>query len=256
MQMTGARVVCETLLREGVDVMFGIPGGAILPFYDALWHYPQIRHVLMRHEQASAHAAEAYARVTGRVGVCVATSGPGATNLITGLAAAKMDSAPVVAITGQVARNFIGTEAFQECATTEMAAPVVKETYLIMDPADIAATIHEAFRVARDGRPGPVLIDLPKDVQAEMVEFDPGAIITPAPSTTPAPQEKALAEAAKLLNQAQRPLIIAGNGVHIAGAAAELRELAEKAHIPVINTLHGTGAFPRGHELALGMLGI
>ena len=256
MQMSGARMVCESLLREGVDVMFGIPGGAILPFYDALWHYPQIRHVLMRHEQAAAHAAEAYARVTGRVGVCVATSGPGATNLITGLAAAKMDSAPVVAITGQVARNFIGTEAFQECATTEMAAPLVKKTYLVMDPADIAETLHDAFRVAREGRPGPVLVDLPKDVQAELFEFDPAAVARAIPAPPAVVDRAALAEVARLLNEAQRPLIIAGNGVHVSGGAADLKALAEKACVPVINTLHGTGAFPQDHELSLGMLGM
>ena len=149
MQKIGASVVCESLINEGVNVIFGHPGGAILPFYDALWHYPQIRHVLVRHEQAAAHAAEAYARLTGDVGVCVATSGPGATNLMTGLTAAKMDSTPIVAITGQVARPFMGTEAFQECDTCGMAAPVVKKTYLVMSPEEIAPTIREAFRVAR-----------------------------------------------------------------------------------------------------------
>ena len=160
--MSGASIVCETLLRQGVEVIFGHPGGAILPFYDALYHYPQLRHILVRHEQAASHAAEGYARVTGRVGVCVATSGPGATNLMTGLTAAKMDSTPVVAITGQVARNFMGKEAFQECDTTGMAKPLVKKTYLVMDPKDIAATICEAFETAKSGRPGPVLVDLPK----------------------------------------------------------------------------------------------
>ena len=255
MQMSGAHAVCEALLREGVDVVFGVPGGAALPLYDALWHYPQIRHVLMRHEQAAAHAAEAYARASGRVGVCMATSGPGATNLVTGLAAAKMDSAPVVAITGQVARNFMGTEAFQECDTTTMAAPLIKKAYLVMDPKDLPQVVQEAFQVAQQGRPGPVLIDIPKDVQAEMVEPE-----VPRMSGGQSPGGKAsnasLQKAARLLNESHRPLILAGHGVHISGASADLVALAEKANIPVINTLHGTGAFPRSHRLALGMLGM
>ncbi|MBM3940874.1 MAG: biosynthetic-type acetolactate synthase large subunit [SAR202 cluster bacterium] len=258
MQMTGARVVCEALLREGVDVIFGHPGGAALPLYDALWHYPQLRHILVRHEQAAAHAAEAYARVTGRAGVCVATSGPGATNLVTGLAAAKMDSTPIVAITGQVARGLMGTEAFQECATTEMVAPIVKKAFLVMDTKDIAPIIHEAFVTAMSGRPGPVLIDLPKDVQAELME----AVLPPLyPHKNGAggpalPAADLLREAARLLNEAERPLLIVGNGVHIASASDALRELAEKTEVPVINTLHGIGAFPRSHRLALGMLGM
>ena len=255
MQMSGARIVCETLLREAVDVAFGIPGGAILPFYDALWHYPDIRHVLMRHEQAAAHAAEAYARVTGRVGVCIATSGPGATNLITGLTAAKVDSTPVVAITGQVARPFLGTEAFQECATVEMATPVVKKAFLVMDPSEIAARLHEAFQIAQEGRPGPVIVDLPKDVQAEETEYrDDTSVALSAGAHTL--DGSAVAEAAALLNAAERPLIVAGNGVHVAGAAGELLALAERAGIPVVNTLHGTGAIPAHHYLAQGMLGM
>ena len=254
MESTGAEAICESLLKEGVDVLFGIPGGAILPFYDALYHYPQLRHVLMRHEQAAAHAAAAYSRVTGRVGVCISTSGPGATNLLTGLADAKMDSTPVVAITGQVARAFMGTEAFQECDTTGMAAPLVKKTYLVMDPKNLAPTIREAFQVAAEGRPGPVLIDVPKDVQAESFSFIyPGA--TPAPQPV-LPADSLLTEAARLLNEAERPLVLAGNGVHLSGASPELQALAEKANIPVINTLHGTGSFPRYHPLALGMLGM
>ena len=254
MQMTGARVVCEALIREDVKVIFGIPGGAILPFYDALWHYPQIRHVLMRHEQASAHAAEAYSRVTGEVGVCVATSGPGATNLITGLTAAKMDSTPLVAITGQVARPFIGTEAFQECATSEMAAPLVKKTFLILDPSDIASTIHEAFIVAKSGRPGPVLVDLPKDVQAELVEYEPLLFPEETANNHSQVDDGLIKHAAQIINESERPLIIAGNGVHISNASEELKALAEKGSIPVINTLHGTGSFPRDHHLSMGML--
>ena len=254
MQMTGARAVCEALLKEGVEVMFGHPGGAILPFYDALYHYPQIRHVFVRHEQAAAHAAEGYARVSRRTGVCVATSGPGATNLLTGLAAAKMDSTPVVAITGQVARAFMGTEAFQECPTTAMAGPAVKKTYLVMDVNDIGTIFQEAFQVAQAGRPGPVLIDIPKDVQAESFDFTYPEAEARASGT--AADATSIDEAARLLNEAQRPLLIVGRGVHISGAWDELVELAEKATIPVLNTLHGTSAFPRHHELGYGMLGM
>ena len=255
-KFTGAHAICESLLREGVDVIFGIPGGAVLPLYDTLYHYSQLRHVLMRHEQAASHAAAAYARSTGRVGVCVATSGPGAINLMVGLSDARMDSTPVVAITGQVARAFIGTEAFQECDTTGMAAPLVKKTYLVMDTKDLAPTIHEAFQVAQSGRPGPVLIDIPKDVQAELMGgfTYPTAAAHAAPP--PQPQSSPLEQAAQLLNEAERPLIIAGNGVQRSGASAELIALAERANLPVINTLHGTGAFPRHHPLAMGMLGM
>jgi len=255
-QLLGARAICESLLREGVDTIFGIPGGAILPFYDALWHYPQLRHVLMRHEQAASHAAAAYARTTGRVGVCVSTSGPGATNLLTGLADAKMDSTPIVAITGQVARPFLGTEAFQECDTTGMAGPLLKKVYLVMDPKDIGSIIHEAFQVASEGRPGPVLIDVPKDVQAELADFSYSTASASGPKPPDNPSATAIAKAAQLLNEAERPLILAGNGVHLSRASADLQALAETANIPVINTLHGTGSFPRHHPLAMGMLGM
>ena len=259
MRMIGASAVCDALLKEGVDVVFGHPGGAILPFYDALWHYPGIRHVLMRHEQAAAHAAEAYSRLTGGVGVCIATSGPGATNLMTGLAAAKMDSTPLLAITGQVARPFIGTEAFQECDTCAMAAPVVKKSYLVMDPDDIGLILHEAFRVARHGRPGPVLIDIPKDVQAEALDFEYSSEYTPDGSvggSRPAPNPESVREAARLINEAQRPLLVAGHGVHISGAWSALYDVAEKINAPTLNTLHGTSAFPRHHRLGYGMIGM
>ncbi|MDA1036331.1 MAG: thiamine pyrophosphate-binding protein, partial [Chloroflexi bacterium] len=225
MKITGAMGVCEALLKEGVDVIFGFPGGAILPFYDALWHYPQLRHILVRHEQGAVHAAEAYARLSGKPGVCVATSGPGATNLMTGLAAAKMDSTPLVAITGQVARAFMGTEAFQECDTIAMAAPVVKKAFLVMDTADIAPTIREAFRLSMEGRPGPVLVDLPKDLQAEELDFTyptVGGVQAP-----PKPSPSKIEDAARLLNEAERPLLIAGRGVHISRAWDELASLAE-----------------------------
>ena len=255
-RMTGARAICESLLREGVEVIFGIPGGAVLPLYDALWHYPMLRHVLMRHEQAAAHAAAAYARATGRVGFCLSTSGPGATNLITGLVDARMDSTPLVAITGQVARPFLGTEAFQECDTTGIARPVLKRVYLVLNPRDLGAVIHEAFEEARHGRPGPVLIDIPKDVQAEEADFV-YPDLSPAPAgDQDAPADARLATAARLLNEAARPIIIAGHGVHLSGATPELLSLAERANVPVMNTLHGTGAFPRQHPLALGMLGM
>ncbi len=255
MRTIGANAVCESLLREGVSVLFGHPGGAILPFYDALFHYPQLRHVLVRHEQAAAHAAEAYSRLTGRVGVCVATSGPGATNLMTGLAAAKMDSTPLVAITGQVARPFLGTEAFQECDTIGMAAPVVKKAYLVMRPEDIGPIIQEAFRVAQEGRPGPTLVDLPKDVQAATFEFEP-LERSCAPQPRRAAGEAEIREAARLLNAAKSPLLVAGRGVHISQAWNEMLELAEKANLPALNTLHGTSAFPRHHRLGYGMLGM
>ena len=259
MSLTGSHVVCEALLKEGVEVLFGYPGGAILPFYDALYHYPQLRHVLVRHEQVASHAAEGYARATGRVGVCVATSGPGAVNLMTGLAAAKMDSSPVVAITGQVARNFMGKEAFQECDTTAMAKPLVKKTFLVLDTKELAGVVHEAFAVAREGRPGPVLIDLPKDIQAAEVGGVSDAGYSRGSTSPNGARRKAdaqLKEAARLLNEAERPLIIVGHGVHLSGAWAQVRTLAEKANIPVVNTLLGTGAFPRRHPLSLGMLGM
>ena len=254
MRLTGGSAVCEALLKEGVEVIYGFPGGAILPFYDSLWHYPKLRHILVRHEQAAAHAAEAYARVSGQVGVCVATSGPGAINLMTGLAAAKMDSTPIVAITGQVARPFMGTEAFQECDTVAMAAPVVKKAFLVMDPNEIARTIREAFQVAQEGRPGPVLVDLPKDVQAEEIDFEYPSVARS--SRGPVADVPLIEQAAQLLNEAQRPIIIAGRGVHISRAWDELYALAVRANVPVLNTLHGTSAFPRHHELAIGMLGM
>jgi acetolactate synthase-1/2/3 large subunit len=255
-QMPGGHVVCEALINEGVEVVFGIPGGAVLPLYDSLWHYPQIRHILMRHEQGAAHAAEAYARVTGQPGVCIATSGPGATNLITGLAAAKLDSTPVVAITGQVARNFMGTEAFQECDTIGMSRPLLKKTYQVLNPKDIAATIHEAFHAAREGRPGPVLVDIPKDVQAEITNHSMSMPVQNHPSGHTRPAAEVLEAAATMLNEAERPLLIVGHGVHLSQAWHQLRAIAEAANVPVVNTIHGTGAFPRHHPLALGMLGM
>ena len=257
MKLKGAQIVCESLLQEGVEVLFGHPGGAILPFYDALWGYPQLRHILVRHEQSSAHAADGYSRVTGKVGVCVATSGPGATNLVTGLMGAKADSVPMVAITGQVARAALGSEAFQECDICSIAAVCTKRTYLVMSAADLAPTIREAFRVAQEGRPGPVLIDIPRDVQLEEADFD-GYPPLPEPEPEPltaATQEQVI-KAARLINQAERPVLIAGHGILTSHAWEELKTLAETTGIPVINTLLGLSSFPRNHPLSLGMLGM
>ena len=256
MKLKGAEIICESLLREGVDVLFGHPGGAILPLYDALWGYPQLRHVLVRHEQAAAHAADGYARVTGRPGVCLATSGPGATNLVTGIMGAKADSVPMVAITGQVARPVIGSEAFQECDICSIAAACTKMTYLVMSAQDLAPTIREAFRVAQEGRPGPVLIDVPRDVQLEEAEFEyptlPEKILPPVSEET----LEQVQQAARLINQAQRPVIIGGHGIIASGATPEIKALAETTGIPVINTLLGLSGFPRNHPLSLGMLGM
>lgn len=236
--------------------MFGHPGGAILPFYDALWAYPQLRHVLVRHEQSAAHAADGYARVTGKPGVCVATSGPGATNLITGIMGAKADSIPMVAITGQVARAALGTEAFQECDICSIASVCTKRTYLVLSAVDLARTIRDAFRVAQEGRPGPVLIDVPRDVQLEEVEFEfPEIDPPPDPVLSPEVMDN-VQKAATLINEAERPVIIAGHGIVHSGAYDELRQLAEATGIPVINTLLGLSGFPRNHPQSLGMLGM
>ena len=258
MEMTGAEIICESLLREGVDTIFGLPGGAVLPFYGALSGYPQLRHILVRHEQAAAMAADGYARATGKVGVCSATSGPGATNLVTGLASAQMDSVPIVCITGQVPRPAIGRDAFQETDITGITLPVTKHNYLVMDVRDIAPVIKEAFYIASTGRPGPVLIDVPKDVLAgEKIEFEwPESIDLPGYTPPGEPDPGQVDAAARLINEAERPIILAGHGVLISRAWDELRELAEKAQIPVITTLLGIGALPTDHLLNLGMPGM
>ena len=254
--LKGAEVICEALIREGVEVIFGHPGGAVLPLYDALYKYSELRHVLVRHEQCAAHAADGYARATGKVGVCVATSGPGATNLVTGIMGAKADSVPLVAITGQVARAAMGTEAFQESDTCAITAPCTKRNFLVMSVEDLAPTIYEAFRVAQDGRPGPTLVDVPRDVQQEMVELN--YLEVPQSTSFPLLSETRdqLAKAAELINQAQRPLIIAGHGVLSSKASRELQQLAERSGTPVINTLLGLSSFPMSHPLSLGMLGM
>ena len=256
MKLKGSEIICESLLQEGVDVLFGHPGGAILPFYDALWAYPQLRHILVRHEQSASHAADGYSRVSGKVGVCVATSGPGATNLVTGLMGAKADSVPMVAITGQVARTALGSEAFQECDICSIASVCTKRTYLVMSAADLAPTIREAFQIAQEGRPGPVLIDVPRDVQLELAEFEYPEIPQPKPEPVSSETAQQLERAARLINEAERPVLVAGHGILASHAWEELLELAETTGIPVINTLLGLSSFPRNHPLSLGMLGM
>ncbi|GAP64168.1 MAG: biosynthetic-type acetolactate synthase large subunit [Ardenticatenia bacterium] len=259
MQLTGAEIIWECLIREGVEVVFGYPGGAILPTYDALSKYPQIHHVLVRHEQGATHAADGYARASGKVGVAMATSGPGATNMVTGLATAMMDSVPIVCITGQVPTSAIGSDAFQETDVTGVTLPVTKHNYLVTDVRDLAYIIREAFHIARSGRPGPVLIDIPKDVQNATTEFvfpDESEIRLPGyrPETVIPPEQ--FEQAIKLINSAERPVILAGHGVLMSNAMRELREFAEKAQIPVAQTLLGLGNFPASHPLCLGMMGM
>jgi len=257
MKKTGAQILCESLVREGVEVLFGILGGAILPLYDAFPQYPRLRHILVRHEQGAAHAADGYARATQKVGVCVATSGPGAANLVTGITNAYMDSSPVVAITGQVARPFIGKDAFQEADITGITLPITKHNYLISSAAEIAEVVKEAFYIARTGRQGPVLIDMPRDVQQEEAEFIyPDKVDLPGYKPVTQGHPAQIKKAAKLVNASQRPLIIAGRGVIMSQAYAELKELAEKAQIPVVNTLLGISSFPQNHVLSFGMIGM
>ena len=255
---TGAQIMCEALIREGVEVIFGIPGGAIMPFYHALFHYrDRLHHVLCRHEQGAGHAAEGYARASGKVGVCVATSGPGATNLVTPIADAWMDSTPLVAITGQVATSVLGKDAFQETDITGITMPITKHNYLVTDVNDIAYVFKEAFHIARTGRPGPVLIDVTKDAQQARTVPDWDAPLN-LPGYRPRYEGdiEQIRAAIRLLMEAEKPLILAGNGVILSGATAELRELAERTGIPVITTLHGKGAFPDDHPLSLGMPGM
>lgn len=255
--MTGSQMLCESLIREGVEVMFGIPGGAILPFYGALPQYPQLRHILTRHEQGAAHAADGYARATGKCGVCVATSGPGVTNLVTGIACAQMDSSPVVAITGQVPRAMIGRDAFQEADATGITLPITKHNTLVMRTEDIPRVVREAFYIANTGRPGPVLVDIPRDVLQEEGSFHwPEEVDLRGYKVTTKGHPAQIKRAAQLIKESQRPVIIAGHGVIISRAYEELKEFAEKAQIPVINTLLGTSCFPQTHVLSLGMPGM
>jgi len=257
MKKTGAQILCESLVKEGVEVVFGILGGALLPVYDTLPQYPQLRHILVRHEQGAAHAADGYARVTHKAGVCIATSGPGATNLVTGIANAYMDSCPMIAITGQVARPFIGKDAFQETDITGITLPITKHNYLVTDTAELAQTVKEAFYIAQTGRPGPVLIDMPKDVQQEEVEFTyPEKVDLPGYKFVSRGHSVQIKKAVGRINKAERPVIIAGRGIIISEAYNELKELAEKAQVPVVNTLLGISSFPGAHILNFGMIGM
>jgi acetolactate synthase-1/2/3 large subunit len=256
-RMTGAQALVRALERVGVDTVFGIPGGAILPAYDPLFDSQQVRHILVRHEQGAGHAAQGYAQATGKVGVCMATSGPGATNLVTPIADAYMDSVPIVAITGQVASGAIGTDAFQEADICGITMPITKHNFLVTDPADIGRTIAEAFHIASTGRPGPVLVDISKDALQNPVDF-----IWPQPLQLPGyrpairPHAKQIREAARLLTTAQRPVLYVGGGVIKARAAAELRTLAELTGAPVVTTLMAKGALPDSHPLHMGMPGM
>jgi acetolactate synthase-1/2/3 large subunit len=255
--MTGASILWECLEREGVKVVFGYPGGAILPAYDALKH-SKIHHILVRHEQGATHMADGYARASGEVGVAVATSGPGATNMVTGIATAMLDSSPIVCITGQVGSKLIGSDAFQETDITGVTLPITKHNYLVTHASEVARTVREAFYVAKSGRPGPVLIDITKDAQQSTCEFDweaakpqlPGY----RPDLSPAPEE--YAQALELIRNSKRPVILAGHGIIISGAMREVRDFAERAGIPVAMTLLGLGAFPASHPLNLGMMGM
>jgi len=257
MKLSGAQILCESLVKEGVEVIFGFPGGAILPFYDVLPQYPKLRHILVRHEQGAAHAADGYARATGKIGVCCATSGPGATNLVTGIANACLDSVPVIAITAQVARSFIGKDAFQEVDITGITLPITKHNYLVLDTSQLAKTVKEAFYLAGSGRPGPILIDIPRDVLVDQVEFHyPEKVDLLGYKPTLKGHPAQIKKAARLIGEAERPVILAGRGVIVSGAEAELRKLAETAQIPVITTLLGLGCFPESHVLSYGMLGM
>jgi acetolactate synthase-1/2/3 large subunit len=257
MRLTGTRIVWEMLQHEGVDVVFGIPGGAIMPTYHPRQEY-DVHHILMRHEQCAAHAADGYARISGKVGVAMATSGPGATNLVTGIATAMMDSSPIVCITGQVSSPLIGTDAFQETDITGITLPITKHNYLVTDVDDLAHTIHEAFYVARSGRPGPVLIALPKDVQLAETDFVPseGDVQLPGYQPAGAGDPQLVRQAADLISAAQRPVILAGHGVLMSGAMEVLQAFVEKTDVPVSWTLLGKGGFPESHPLALEMMGM
>ena len=257
MNMRGAQIVCKSLLREGCDVVFGIPGGAILPLYQTLPEFPDLRHILVRHEQGAAHAADGYARVTGKPGVAFATSGPGATNLVTGIAAAQMDSVPMVIVTGQVGRPSIGTDAFQETDITGITLPITKHNFLVMEAKDIARVIKEAFFIANSGRPGPVLVDIPRDVFMEEVDYEePLELDLPGYKPTISGNNRQIKKASDLIQSAKRPVILAGHGVIISRAYDELKELAERAQIPVITTLLGISCFPEDHVLWTGWPGM
>ncbi len=256
-KMAGKEMVVEALKREGVEVIFGFPGGAIIDVYDALDKDGSIKHVLVRHEQGAAHAADGYARASGKVGVCLVTSGPGATNTVTGIATAYMDSVPMVVLTGQVPTGLIGNDAFQEVDIVGITRPCTKHNYLVKDVRDLPRILKEAFYIARSGRPGPVLVDLPKDVQNSTAEFDyPEEVELRSYKPVLTPHQKQIKRAFKLIEQAKSPVLYVGGGVVISGAHKELRRLAEAISTPVTMTLMGLGAFPGTHELSMGMLGM
>ena len=256
-QITGAQSLIRSMEHAGVDVVFGIPGGAILPAYDPLMDSTKVRHILVRHEQAAGHAAEGYAAATGRVGVCMATSGPGATNLVTPIADAHMDSVPMVAITGQVPSSAIGTDAFQEADIRGITMPITKHNYLVTDPAEIPRAVAEAFYLAGSGRPGPVLVDISKDALQAMTTFEwPTDISLPGYHPVTKPHSKQVREAARLILESKRPVLYVGGGVIRANASAQLRELAELTGLPVVTTLMARGAFPDSHPQHMGMPGM
>jgi len=256
MKMLGSDAILRSLEAEGVDVAFGIPGGAVLPTYDAFARGTSVRHVLARHEQGAGHMAEGYARASGKVGVVLATSGPGATNLVTPIANAAMDSTPLVCVTGQVRSALLGSDAFQECDAIGITLPLVKHSWLVRDVGELRAVLKAAFHLARSGRPGPVLVDVPRDVQEAAIEFDHPAQTPRRPATSPAPGLEQVERVVDLIEAARRPVLYVGGGAVNAGATDALRELAEAAEIPVVTTLMGKGAFPESHELFAGWPGM
>jgi len=257
-KLTGAEIIWECLVREGVSHVFGYPGGTILPAYDAIWKYPQIHHTLVRHEQGAAHMADGYARASGKVGVAVATSGPGATNLVTGIATAMMDSSPIVCITGQVGSRAIGSDAFQEIDITGVTLPITKHNVLVTKVEDIGRAIREAFHIAQSGRPGPVLVDITKDAQMASCDFNWDECTPQLPGFRPPLRlnKAELERAVKMINGAARPVILAGHGIMMSGAMKEVLMLAERAQIPMAMTLLGLGGVPAFHPLNLGMMGM
>ena len=250
--MTGAEIMVKVLAEEGVTTVFGYPGGAILPFYDAL-RESKIKHILTAHEQGAAHAADGFARASGNVGVCIATSGPGATNLVTGLATAFLDSTPVVAITGQVQRALLGHDALQEVDITGITMPITKHNFLVKQPENLAQTLRLAFQLAKEGRPGPVLVDVPRDVQTALIDYVPDRLRDLPPVL---PDKDRVAAAVAAINKAQRPVMLVGGGVINADAEYDAMHLCEKLHIPVVSTLMGLGAISAYRSLFLGMTGL
>jgi len=255
-KLKGAQILIRSLLDEGVDTIFGYPGGAVLDIYDEL-HKGKLKHILVRHEQAAAHAADGYARASGKVGVCLVTSGPGATNTVTGIATAYMDSIPIVVFTGQVPTAFIGSDAFQEADITGITRPCTKHNFIVRKVEDLARTVKDAFYIAESGRPGPVLVDLPKDVMQAETEYTESAPLKPgSPDTMYVPDVEALNHVLDMIKEAKKPVIMVGGGVILGRASDELRDFVNKVRIPVTHTLMGIGAFPGTDPLSLGMLGM